>query len=389
MLYAYPAASPHSYQTIAGYHGQPPPGYCIHALPGFATWHRAYLLKLEHALQCIYPQVTVPFWDWSTRDTTGLPAACSSPTYVNRQGATVPNPLYRGPLPPGGPGTWTSRGSNIDTTSFGDLATQAQTALTNMDFPSFQSALNNVHGLVHVRVGGNMGSVPYAAFDPIFYLHHANVDRLWAAWQATHPEPFAANEANLSLEPFLRPGSSDYYVGQDMFSTDALGYRYRTWCLLRIPWRDLVVRVRFPHPWDPEAIQQARLVLRASAMARQSLDLRVFFNQPKANASSKTLGNPLFGGSFGLFGMADATSTSKGTSTRTSKARTKTKAESAKPLRMARPGQRFDLELDVTGALSEALRRGPNLSLSFVPVGTDGKVVKGKLDFESVELAVR
>ena len=29
-----------------------------------------------------------------------------------------------------------------------------------------------------------MASVPSAAYDPIFYLHHANIDRLWADWQA-------------------------------------------------------------------------------------------------------------------------------------------------------------------------------------------------------------
>jgi hypothetical protein len=31
-------------------------------------------------------------------------------------------------------------------------------------------------------VGGLMGNVPSAAFDPIFWAHHANIDYLWAAW---------------------------------------------------------------------------------------------------------------------------------------------------------------------------------------------------------------
>lgn len=40
------------------------------------------------------------------------------------------------------------------------------------------------HGAIHVDVGNarGMGSVPWAANDPIFWLHHCNIDRLWASW---------------------------------------------------------------------------------------------------------------------------------------------------------------------------------------------------------------
>ncbi|HKO08858.1 MAG TPA: tyrosinase family protein, partial [Alphaproteobacteria bacterium] len=41
-----------------------------------------------------------------------------------------------------------------------------------------------LHGNVHVWVGNNQGmaSVPWAANDPIFWMHHCNIDRLWASW---------------------------------------------------------------------------------------------------------------------------------------------------------------------------------------------------------------
>jgi tyrosinase len=41
-----------------------------------------------------------------------------------------------------------------------------------------------LHGFVHVNVGTpqNMGRVPNAAYDPIFWLHHCNIDRIWASW---------------------------------------------------------------------------------------------------------------------------------------------------------------------------------------------------------------
>jgi tyrosinase len=54
--------------------------------------------------------------------------------------------------------------------------------------PSFNGAGSSLEGLphniVHVLVGGWMGSVPTAAQDPIFYLHHCNMDRLWNLWLA-------------------------------------------------------------------------------------------------------------------------------------------------------------------------------------------------------------
>jgi tyrosinase len=44
----------------------------------------------------------------------------------------------------------------------------------------------NLHGNVHGLVGNrqNMGIVPTSARDPIFWMHHCNIDRLWASWNA-------------------------------------------------------------------------------------------------------------------------------------------------------------------------------------------------------------
>ncbi|WP_223830376.1 tyrosinase family protein [Nocardiopsis quinghaiensis] len=47
------------------------------------------------------------------------------------------------------------------------------------------------HGQVHGSTGGLMGAVPTAAGDPVFWLHHANVDRFWAAWLTRHQVPLA------------------------------------------------------------------------------------------------------------------------------------------------------------------------------------------------------
>ena len=154
VLYDLRASAKDGYEYIAGLHGNPSPSWCIHGSPGFLTWHRAYMSIFEDALRGVNSDIALPYWNWSSGPTTGLPAACSSPTYVNRIGDTVPNPLYAGPIADAAGGGTTSRRPDINTTSFGSLATSAQNAMSNNDFNLFQSHLNGVHGSVHGTVGG-------------------------------------------------------------------------------------------------------------------------------------------------------------------------------------------------------------------------------------------
>jgi hypothetical protein len=300
-MYVLPSSNPNSFALLASFHGGPPTDYCRHGAPGFLTWHRAYLMAFEGALRSIRCNVTLPYWDWSSGPSGGVPEACRYPTYVNRAGATVPNPLYSGPRAAGGQ---TARRADIDTTAFDDLATSAQAALAATTFSSFHDQLNGVHGGVHVRTGGDMGSVPTAAYDPIFYLHHANVDRLWAQWQGSHPGALAPSEATFELAPFNRPFSTQWQQGADVESTDALGYRYRRFCLIYPPirlWEAVMIR----WPWTlREQMVSARLLVKSNQMQPEPLEIRVFLNQPEATARSKTIGNPTFVGAVGFLGHA-------------------------------------------------------------------------------------
>jgi len=298
-MYQLPAANPNSFARQASFHGGPPTAYCRHGAPGFFTWHRAEMKAFEDALRAIGCKIALPFWDWSSGPSTGIPEACRHPTYVNRSGATVPNPLFSGPRAGGG---MTVRSSAVDTTSFSDLAASVQSAMSETSFASFQSLINGPHGSIHVRVGGDMGSVPTASYDPIFYFHHANVDRIWARWQLDHPGPLPVSEADFELPPFNRPFTTEWQRGSDVESTDALGYRYRTWCIILPPFRVWeVVRVALPMPI--ERLHAARLVAKTSRMQERALEVRVFVNQPNATGRTATTGNPAFAGAFGFIGM--------------------------------------------------------------------------------------
>jgi tyrosinase len=63
------------------------------------------------------------------------------------------------------------------------LYNEAQTLALGNDFHAFQSIEGDPHNLVHSSFGGFLSDPTIAPRDPLFFLLHANVDRLWAKWQ--------------------------------------------------------------------------------------------------------------------------------------------------------------------------------------------------------------
>lgn len=89
-------SDPDSYFTIAGYHGIPGSYYCHHGDVLFPTWHRAYLNRLEKALQKQVPGVTMPYWDQINTLAQGvtIPTILTDKDYRFADGTVIPNPLY-------------------------------------------------------------------------------------------------------------------------------------------------------------------------------------------------------------------------------------------------------------------------------------------------------
>jgi tyrosinase len=161
-----------------------------HRPPGieddFLPWHRMYVYYFEKIIRDVSGEksFTLPYWDYSTSDkaTHGvIPPEFTKkddPLYkslyvANRNpGVNMGQPIDKG-LPPGTLST--------------DALAECFYEPTGGVHPGFCQKLDlGLHGTVHVRVGNgqNMGSIPWAAGDPIFWLHHCNVDRLWASWNA-------------------------------------------------------------------------------------------------------------------------------------------------------------------------------------------------------------
>lgn len=106
------------------------------------------------------------------------------------------------------------------------------------------NSLENMHNAIHSLVGhgGHMAWIQYSSFDPIFWLHHANVDRLFAIWQAIYPNSYTAPEVdvegtftnapgetedvNTPLTPFHSDGLGTLYTSVTVRSTRPFGYTY-------------------------------------------------------------------------------------------------------------------------------------------------------------------
>ncbi|KAI9790069.1 MAG: hypothetical protein M1816_005539 [Peltula sp. TS41687] len=193
-------------------------GYCTHGSVLFTTWHRPYLVLLEQLLyeeavriakeftgddatkyEAAAQDVRIPYWDWALDEASSrIPAVLqqTSITVVKPgSGATqISNPLYHyrflNPQPLSLFESTTIRSpdaNDILAASFPSRRESTYNFFALEDYNQFSSDLENVHGGVHVDVGGDMADVPTAAFDPIFWLHHCQVDRITAMYQATHP----------------------------------------------------------------------------------------------------------------------------------------------------------------------------------------------------------
>jgi len=137
----------------------------VHSMAGmrgrnFLTWHRWYLLQFERRLQEENPDVAIPYWDWIADPR--IPARMSRPQQLRR---------------------WR-------------IARQ-----WDASFLPDRSDLSRV--------------------TRRFWLHHANVDRIWARWQERHPRQRPRN-----ADEELKPKSLFGVKVSETLALSRLGYRY-------------------------------------------------------------------------------------------------------------------------------------------------------------------
>ncbi|MEH2068977.1 MAG: tyrosinase family protein [Nostoc sp.] len=284
-----------------------------HENAAFFPWHREYIRRFEQALQAVDPTVSLPYWDWT--DAKALDVIFNDDFLgSNGQGVTIKIPnqgnFTGGPVQSGAfaaaNGWVMNTGLNIDPDTGTSLGTSLvrflrvppasdypvpkkdiQRVLTLNNYSLFRPALEGfisvdeqgkvtpggfLHNYIHGLVGGvqidasttpitfkglgTMGNIPSSPYDPVFWLHHANVDRLWAEWQdnghqgsnfyPANGQPYGHNLKDLmwpwdggmstpkatalgNLVPLLPKFDSDDLVRPiDVLNYRKLGYTYET-----------------------------------------------------------------------------------------------------------------------------------------------------------------
>ena len=168
----------------------------------FLPWHRDFLLQFEKALQKIDAAAFVPYWDWTVNRTV--------PPWIKTFKPTV--------IIPGTGTVAVQRKASIPATK-NVTAIMAKTTFT--DFTNHLEI--GPHNQVHNEIGGpggTMANVMISPADPIFWLHHGNIDRLWSQWQAANPgkNPTLAGAAR-TMDPWPETETQ-------LRSIAALGYSY-------------------------------------------------------------------------------------------------------------------------------------------------------------------
>jgi tyrosinase len=114
------------------------------------------------------------------------------------------------------------------------------------------NSIENIHNAIHNNVGGpsvdggspggHMTFLSLAAFDPAFWMHHCNVDRLYAMWQGLYPNNFSGSQnapsgtftipkgstqnVNSPLTPFHKNAAGDFWTTTQLRDWKVLKYTY-------------------------------------------------------------------------------------------------------------------------------------------------------------------
>jgi tyrosinase len=220
---------PTSWFYQAKMHGSPtiPPGslwnQCEHQSWFFVVWHRMYLHYFEEIVRAAVIEAggpkdwALPYWNYELGGQKAtLPTAFRNPQ--NEDGST--NFLFvaerrqgvnqGGMIPPqvASAAAALARPNYIGTAEFGGGEAPPHEQFWGQAGTLEMTPHNAIHNVLG-GPGGWMADPDQAALDPIFWLHHANIDRVWAEWQAVkgHEDPAETDWTEQEYEFFDPNGS--------------------------------------------------------------------------------------------------------------------------------------------------------------------------------------
>jgi len=225
-----------------------------HRGPGFFAWHREYLRRFEVDLRAVDSTISLPYWNWSV-DNSAVSSIWNA-DFMGGNGRPSDGRVMTGAFA-FDTGNWT-----LTVGSVSDLRRRFGVGIGTLPTPGDVSAALGVvpydvapwnmfsgggfrntvegwiagpqmHNRIHVWVGGTM--LPMASpEDPVFFLHHCFVDKLWADWQTLHPGsdylPVSGAAAGQNRNDVMEPWASrgETVTPGSVIDHRTLGYGYDT-----------------------------------------------------------------------------------------------------------------------------------------------------------------
>lgn len=195
-------------------------------------WHRILVNEFDKELQSIDPSVILPYWDWASDSANPADSAVFSNDAFGGDGdpstGCVTNGAFSNwqvsyPRPHCLQRRFNGRNSAIQRWYSPEQTAAIVFRYKDCNFinnlyldTQFRSAFESTpHAAVHNSIGGDMRQ-NYSPNDPLFWLHHANVDRYFHAWQMENPRsPYNGGSINAVLQPFGVSVSTAYSLPTD------------------------------------------------------------------------------------------------------------------------------------------------------------------------------
>lgn len=196
----------------------------------FLPWHRFFLFYLENYVRTTFDaDFTLPYWDWSSFSDAPDPALSTvwNPEYIGGSDGTLPGTTTGRPIPDGPfrslrahylddhpirRGFVSGRSGSIRAVI---NATVVEELIRRNDWTwgDFSDGVEAAHNVIHNDIGGDMFLTANSPNDPVFYLHHAFVDKIW--WerqQLYNPNAFSGDHTFVDRNGFrtTRLVSSDF-----------------------------------------------------------------------------------------------------------------------------------------------------------------------------------
>jgi predicted Zn-dependent protease len=287
------------------------PMYCPHGVSEFLAWHTVYLLEFEYMLNKHNKSInkdfiSLPWLDLSNIqfDDVNFMSEPIITIIFDSTNQTIPNPLYQGYIYKKNNLTFTKRRGWIYSKRFfqKNIMNYIHQELMNSfhitNYESLSSTninkkrntitnsvpLETPHGNCHITIGGiggSMSNIHTAAFDPIFWLHHCNIDRYFYLWIEKNTNNFTKylssdeilpETLELKLAPFFpnqndlintdnfnkykfgwENNSNTYIKIKDILNFEKLNYKYESIIIKKnIIWEPIFVElVNIPIPIEP------------------------------------------------------------------------------------------------------------------------------------------